>query len=284
MSGCSPPEAAAASQRGERRNIWKVVVLLKRVPDTEAKILINQEGTGIREDGVKFIINPYDEYAVEEGLRLKEKLGGDTSVTVVCLGPAEATEAIRTALAMGADDAVHVCDPALANAGPFTAAAALAEAIGGEGFGIIFCGKQAIDDDQAQVHCILADMLDIPQVNAVSSFELSGDGSSAALGRRIEGGEEKWETALPALISCDKGLNEPRYASLPGIMKAKKKEIRTKTLADLGFSEAPGRGRSRILKWLPLPKSGECRMVTADEPADAVRELVRLLREEAKVI
>ncbi|MDD3643069.1 MAG: electron transfer flavoprotein subunit beta/FixA family protein [Candidatus Krumholzibacteria bacterium] len=262
----------------------KVVVLLKRVPDTEAKILINQEGTGIREDGIKYIINTYDEYAVEEGLRLKEKLGGDTKVTVVCLGPAEATETIRTALAMGADDAVHISDPALAGAGPFTAAAVLAAAIGAGGFDIIFCGKQAIDDDQAQVQCILAEMLDVPQVNAASSFEIGAGGAAAAVGRRIEGGEEKWESSLPVLISCDKGLNEPRYASLPGIMKAKKKEIRTKTLADLGFHEVPNRGRSRIVKWLPLPRSGECRMIEAGEPADAVRELVRLLREEAKVI
>jgi electron transfer flavoprotein beta subunit len=268
----------------ERRNVLKIIVLLKRVPDTEAKILINQEGTGIREDGVKFVINPYDEYAIEEGLLMKEKLGGDSKVTVVCMGPDEATEVIRTALAMGADDAVHICDEALSGPGPFTTASILAKAIGDEGFDIIFCGKQAIDDDMAQVHCILADMLDIPQVSVASAFGLSDDGATASVGRRIEGGDEKWETSLPVIVSCDKGINEPRYASLPGIMKAKKKEIRKKSLADLGFSEAPGGVRSRILKWLPLPKGGECRMVEAEETPDAVRELVRLLREEAKVI
>lgn len=262
----------------------KIVVLLKRVPDTEAKILINQEGTGIREDGVKFIINPYDEYGIEEGLKLKEKIGGDSKVTVVCMGPEESTEVIRTALAMGADDAVHICDPALSDSNPFTIATVLAKAIGDEGYDIIFCGKQGIDDDLAQVQSILAEKLDIPQVNNATSFEIAGDSVSALLGRRIEGGDEKIETSLPVIISCDKGINEPRYASLPGIMKAKKKEIRKKSLADLGFGEEPETGRSRILKWLPLPKGGECRMVEAEEMADAVKELARLLREEAKVI
>ncbi len=104
------------------------------------------------------------------------------------------------------------------------------------------------------------------------------------LQRRIEGGDEKIETSLPVIVSCEKGLNEPRYASLPGIMKAKKKEIRKKTLSDLGFESAPGKGRADILKWLPLPKSGECRMIEAEEMADGVKELVRLLREEAKVL
>lgn len=262
----------------------KIITLLKRVPDTEARILINQAGTGIREEGIKFVINPYDEYAVEEGLQIRERTGGDSTVTVVCLGPEEATEMIRTALAMGADDAVHICDPALVNSEPFTAATVLATAIRENGFDIIFCGKQAIDDDMAQIHSILAEMLDIPQVSVATKFELAGDCGSAVVSRRIEGGDEKIETRLPAIISCEKGLNEPRYASLPGIMKAKRKEIRTKTLADLGFDAAPGGGRSRILRWLPLPKGGECTMVEAEETADAVKELVRLLREEAKII
>ncbi|OQX84684.1 MAG: hypothetical protein B6D63_04010 [Candidatus Latescibacteria bacterium 4484_7] len=262
----------------------KIITLLKRVPDTEARILINQEGTGIREDGLKYVINPYDEYAIEEGLKVREKVGGDSKVTVVTMGPEEATELIRTALAMGADDAVHIVDPLLENAGPFTSAAVLAKVIEEEGFDIIFCGKQAIDDDMAQVQTILAEMLDIPQVNVATEFELSDDGKKAVLSRRIEGGDEKYETALPAIISCEKGLNEPRYASLPGIMKAKKKEIRKKTLADLGFETKPQGGRAEIVRWLPLPKSGECKIVEAEELQDAVKELVRLLREESKVL
>ena len=262
----------------------KIIVLLKRVPDTEAKILINQEGTGIKDDGIKYVINTYDEYAVEEGLRLRDKAGTGSTVTVVCMGPEEAAELIRTALAMGADNAVHVCDKALDRPDPFVAATVLAKAIKDQGFDIIFCGKQAIDDDMGQVHSILADMLDIPQVNVAIEFEMAADAKRSTVRRRIEGGDEKVETSLPAVISCEKGLNEPRYASLPGIMKAKKKEIRKKTLADLGFTGIPGEARSSVVRWVPLPKSSGCTQVRAEETRDAVKELVRLLREEAKII
>jgi len=262
----------------------KIIALLKRVPDTEAKILINPEGTGIKEDGIKFVINPYDEYAVEEALRLKEKTGADGTVTVVCMGPEAATELIRTALAMGADDAVHISDAALAKPDPFLSATVLAKVARDEGFDIIFCGKQAIDDDMAQVHSMMAEILDVPQANVAVGFEISADRGRATIRRRIEGGDERVETSLPAVISCEKGLNDPRYASLPGIMKAKKKEIRRKTLADLGFAGVPGEARSRITRWLPLPKSGGVKMVQAEEARDAARELARLLREEAKVI
>lgn len=256
---------------------------MKRVPDTEAKILINPEGTGIKDEGIKYVINPYDEYGIEQALRVKEKIGSSSTVTVICAGTDEATELLRTALAMGADDAVHICDPALSSGDPFLTAAALAAAISAQGFDVIFCGKQAIDDDMGQVHSIMAEMLGIPQVNVVTGFELSQDGKKAVLRRRIEGGDEVVETELPAVISCEKGLNEPRYASLPGIMKAKKKEIRKKTLADLGMSDVP-KPRSRIVRWLPLPKSSGCRMIQAEEMREAVKELVRALREESKVI
>ena len=262
----------------------KIIALLKRVPDTEAKILINPEGTGIKDDGLKYIINTYDEYAVEEALRLREKVGGDSRVTVVCAGPEEATELIRTALAMGVDDAVHICDKALDRSDPFATAAVLAKAIKDEGFDIIFCGKQAIDDDMGQIHSIVAEMLDIPQVNVATAFEIAADRKKATVRRRIEGGDEKVEAILPAIVSCEKGLNEPRYASLPGIMKAKKKEIRKKTLADLGFGALPSEARSTIVRWVPLPKSTGCTMVQAEEIRAAVQELVRLLREEAKIL
>ena len=261
----------------------KIIALMKRVPDTEARILINQEGTGIKDEGIKYVINTYDEYGIEQALRVKEKVGGESTVTAVSAGPDAASELIRAALAMGVDDAVHIADPALDGGDPFLTAAALAAAVKDHGFDIIFCGKQAIDDDMGQVHAIIAEMLDIPQVNVVTGFELSEGGRRATLRRRIEGGDEKVETSLPAIVSCEKGLNEPRYASLPGIMKAKKKEIRKKTLADLGVAPAGG-ARSAIVRWIPPPKSSGCRMVQAEETRDAVRELVKLLREESKVI
>jgi len=262
----------------------KIIALLKRVPDTEARILINQEGTGIKDDGIKYVINTYDEFAIEEGLRLRDKAGAGSTVTVVCMGSEEATELIRTSLAMGADDAVHICDKALDRSDPFMIAAVLARAIKEQGFDIIFCGKQAIDDDMGQVHSILAEMLDIPQVNVAIAFDLAADAKRAAVRRRVEGGDERVETSLPVVVSCEKGLNEPRYASLPGIMKAKKKEIRKKTLADLGLEGLPGQMRSSIVRWVPLPKSTGCTIVQAEEVRDAVKGLLRLLREEAKII
>lgn len=259
----------------------EIIVLLKRVPDTEAKILINSEGDGIREEGIKYIINTYDEYGIEEGLKLKEKVPGST-VTAVCMGPEESTEVIRTALAMGADKAIHISDPSLEDADPADAAGALAKVIRDNGFDIIFCGKQGIDYDRGQTQAYLAQILDIPQVNVVTGFEISDDNATITLERRIEGGNEKVEARLPALVSCEKGLNEPRYASLPGIMKAKKKEIARITADDIG---AEGIEKDiRILRWLPLPKSGECTIIEGEETSDKVKELARLLREEAKVI
>lgn len=258
-----------------------IIVLLKRVPDTEAKILINSEGDGIREEGIKYIINPYDEYGIEEGLQLKEKVPGST-VTAVCMGPEESTEVIRTALAMGADRAIHISDSGLEDADPAAAADALAKVIRDNGFDIIFCGKQGIDYDRGQTQAYLAQILDIPQVNVVTGFEISDDNATITLERRIEGGNEKVQASLPALVSCEKGLNEPRYASLPGIMKAKKKEIARFTAEEIGVE---GMEKDiRILKWLPLPKSGECKIIEGEETSDKVKELARLLREEAKVI
>lgn len=262
----------------------KIIVLLKRVPDTEAKILINSEGNGIREEGIKYIINPYDEYAVEEGLKLKEQVGGDSEVTVVCVGPEESTEVIRTALAMGADKAVHICDPELDNANPDTIATAIAKVIDDIGCDIVFCGKQGIDYDMAQTQAFLAEKLDIPQVNVAVEFKISDGKDSVSVKRRIEGGDEKMESKTPVLVSCEKGLNEPRYASLPGIMKAKKKEIRKLSLSDLGAGDIQTSKTSSIVSWLPLPKSGECKMVEGEEAAEKAAELARLLREEAKVI
>ena len=262
----------------------KIIVLLKRVPDTEAKILINSKGSGINEEGVKFIINTYDEYAIEEGLKLKETVGGDSTVTVVCMGVEESTEIIRTALAMGADKGIHICDAALEKATPAVIATVLAKAIEDNGFDIIFCGKQGIDYDMAQTQAFLAEKLDIPQVNVIAEFKISEDNKKVFLLRRIEGADEKVEADLPVIISCAKGLNEPRYASLPGIMKAKKKEIKKLTLADLDSSGASEEKKSTIINWLPLPKSGECKIIEGEEPGEKAIELARLLREEAKVL
>lgn len=264
----------------------KIGVLIKQVPDTETKIRIAADGRDIVRDGVKMIMNPYDELAVEQALLIKEKLGGDSTVTVLSLGPAGAGETIRTALAMGADRGVHLRDDAFEGQDSLATARSLAAALRAEAFDVVFTGKMAIDDNAAVVPTAVAEFLDLPHVNLVSSFELSADAKSATVRRRIDGGEEVIDCALPALFSCEKGLNEPRYASLTGIMKAKKKTIEEKNAAALGLAAneigVAGSG-ARLTRLLPLPERGKCKFIEGETP-EAVRQLVQLLRSEAKVV
>ncbi len=260
-----------------------IVALVKCVPDTETKIKIGGDGASIDENGIKWVMNPYDEFAVEEALKLKEQLG-DATVTVVSMGPDRVVETLRTALAMGADNAMHVSDPAFEGGDSQANGKVLAHAIKGLDPKLILCGKQGIDDDAAQTASAIAEALGAGQASVVINLEVNGD--SAVATRRVEGGDEIVEMTLPAVVTCEKGLNEPRYASLPGIMKAKKKEIQKITLADTGLSadEVGAAGASsRIVSYQPLPERPPVKMIEGDVDAQA-KELVRLLREEAKVI
>jgi electron transfer flavoprotein beta subunit len=250
---------------------------VKQVPDTETLIKVKPDGSGIDDTGIKWVMNPYDEFGVEEGLRIKEKFGGE--MTIVSLGPARALESIRTALAMGADKGVHINDPAFDGADAYTTATALAEVIKNIPYDIIFCGQRAIDDDSGQVGAILAELLNIPQVTVVTKIEV--DGNSAKVIRPIEGAQLLIETSLPAVVTAQKGLNEPRYASLPGIMKAKKKPVEVRDAASLGVTVD---AKSRVVKTLPPPARPPGKIVCGDDPAAKAKELARLLREEAKVI
>lgn len=262
------------------------IVCLKQVPDTEAQIRINPQGTGIIDEGIKFIINPYDEFAVEEALRQKEKFGGG-NVTIVSMGPPRAIESIRMALAMGADKAIHLDDPAFEESDAFATAKVLAETIRGLDYDIIFCGRQAIDDDLAQVGPALAEMLGIPQVCLVTKVEISPDKKKARVNRQIVGGEEVVEIPLPAVLTCQKGLNEPRYASLPGIMKAKKKEVKVLKAQDLGIDlNTIGKigSKCRILKMYSPPGRSAGKIITGADASETASKLAKLLREEAKVI
>ncbi|UCD84366.1 MAG: electron transfer flavoprotein subunit beta/FixA family protein, partial [Deltaproteobacteria bacterium] len=241
----------------------------------------------IVEEGIKWVMNPYDEFAVEEALQLKEKFKGDSTVTIVSLGPQRAIEAIRTALAMGADKGVHIDDPALAGSDSFTVAKALAAALKDIPYDIILCGKQAVDDDCAQVPQSLAELLDLPQAMVVEKLEVADDGKKATAYRRIEGGaKEVLELTLPAVIAAEKGLNEPRYASLPGIMKAKSKEVKNLDLAALGMSAGDvgvEGSKGKILKYMLPPEKQPGKKIEG-EPEETAKELVKLLREEAKII
>lgn len=264
----------------------KIVALIKSVPDTEAKIKINADSSGIDEQGVKFVMNPYDEFAVEQALQIKEALKDDTTVTVISLGPDRVVEALRTALAMGADDAIHVSDAAF-DGGDFQAnARVLAEVVRTIEPDLVFGGKQGIDYDSAQTLPALAEYLGMSQALIAVGFELGDDGKSAKVTRRIEGGDETVDLALPAVVSCEKGLNEPRYASLPGIMKAKKKEIRKVALSDVPLEAGQvgaDAAKTRTVGFQPLPERPPVTMIEG-EPGEQAKELVRRLREEAKVI
>ena len=254
-----------------------IVACVKQVPDTETLIKVKPDGSGIDETGIKWVMNPYDEFGVEEALRLKEKFGGE--VTIVSVGPARALETIRTALAMGADTGLHINDPALEGADAYNIAAVLAAAIKGIPHDIIFCGQRAIDDDAGQVGSVLAEFLGIPQVTFVTKLDV--EGASIKVVRPIEGAQLLIESSLPCVVTTQKGLNEPRYASLPGIMKAKKKPVDVKDAAGLGVTVAP---KAKIAKTLPPPARPPGRIICGEEPAEKARELAKLLREEAKVI
>jgi len=264
----------------------KIVALVKSVPDSETKIKIGADGVSIDSAGVKFIMNPYDEFAVEEGLRIKERLKDDTTVVVISLGPDRVVEVLRTALAMGADDAVHVSDPAFEGGDALANARVLAEVIRPLGADLILGGKQGIDSDASQTCAAIAEHLGIPQALIVTEIKLADDRKSVVARRRVEGGDEFVAMPLPAVVTCEKGLNEPRYASLPGIMKAKKKEIRKVTLADLPLQAdqvgAAG-SKSTLLRYHSLPERPPVKMIPGDAATQA-KELVRLLREEAKVV
>lgn len=255
----------------------KIVVCVKQVFDTEAKIAIDAAGK-INKQGVSLIMNPYDEFAVEEALRLKEKNGGD--VTVVSVGGAEGQDVLRQSLAMGCDKAVLV-DPGVEDVDEFTTATILAKAIAGMECDILLAGFRAIDDGSAQVAGRVAELLGVPVVNVVTKLEVA-DGKALAT-REIEGGSEIIEVALPAVFTAQKGLNEPRYPSMKGIMQAKKKPMQKIGLADLGLDAGQVAAKIKAISHF-LPPSRAAGKIVPGEPADAARDLVKALREEAKVI
>jgi electron transfer flavoprotein beta subunit len=258
-----------------------LIVCIKQVPDTAARIKVMPDAKGVDTSDLSYVVNPYDEYGVEEALRIKEKVGGE--VVVLCVGPDRATEAIRTCLAMGADRAVHIKDEALEDTDPFVTAKVLAKAIGGMEYDLVLCGKEAVDDNACFVGAALAEFLGIPQATVVTNLTVSEDAKMITVEREAEGCQEVLEVPLPAVVTAQKGLNEPRYASLPGIMKAKKKEIKVMDAGALGITGEEMEQKVQNLSYA-LPPERTAGKVIPGEPAEAVKELVRLLREEAKAL
>lgn len=258
----------------------KIAVCVKQVPDTEAPIRIRGDGRGIEESGLTFVPNYYDEHAVEEALRIKERAGG--TVTLLTAGPARAAEALRAGLAMGADQAVHIQDPVLEGADHIVIARALAAAIVPLSCDLVLCGKLATDDNAAIVGPAVAEFLGLPQATAVTRLEL-GQGT-ARVHREVEGAVEILDVSLPAVITVERGINEARYPSLPGIMKAKRTPLTVRSLTDLGLASGEiGPSRVELLGLTPPPRRQAGRILEG-EPAAVVKDLVRLLREEAKVL
>ncbi len=258
----------------------KIVVLVKQVPGSEARIRIAGDGRSIDPAEVSFVVNPYDEYALEAGLQLKEKFGGE--LTAVSAGSPKAEEALRTCLALGADRAVLIRDEAMAAAPCSFVAKALAAVLKKLEPDLILCGKVSIDQENSAVGVEVAEFLDLPHVSVVSKLEATAE-NRLRVHREIEGGAEVIDVDLPAVLTANKGLNEPRYASLKGIMAAKKKPLESQDLASLGL-DAGDMGAGASLAALEYPPPRAAGKVLTGESREAVQKLVALLRDEAKVL
>lgn len=261
----------------------KICVCVKQVPDSDATLTINPEQTWINETGVNFEINPYDRYALEEALKIRDT---DTAeVVVLSIGPARAAQALKTCLATGADRAIHLNDEAFQGGDAWSNATALAAAIRPETADLVLCGLLADDDNQTQTAVILAELLGIPHATGVMKMERTATG--VRVERELEGDRrEVIDLPLPALITTQSGINEPRYASIKGIMAAKKKELRSVAPADLGLEPtAVGRAGAKIRFFgLAVPaKTSECEFVSGSVDEIAA-ELVKRIRENSGVL
>ncbi|KIY22178.1 MULTISPECIES: electron transfer flavoprotein subunit beta/FixA family protein [Mesobacillus] len=255
-----------------------IYVLMKRTFDTEEKITLSNGK--INEDGAEFIINPYDEYAIEEAIQVRDAHGGE--VTVLSVGNEETEKQLRTALAMGADKAVLInIEDDVEDGDQFTTAKILAEYLKDKNADLILGGNVAIDGGSGQVAPRVAEQLGIPYVTTITKLEING--TTATITRDVEGDSEVMETSLPVLVTAQQGLNEPRYPSLPGIMKAKKKPLDELELDDLDLDVDDVEAKTKTIE-LYLPPQKEAGKVLQGELADQVKELVSLLHTEAKVI
>ncbi len=258
----------------------EIIVLLKQVPATETMISIAADGKTVNTEDAKLVMNPYDEFAVEEALQIRQKQGGN--VTLISVGGDKAVETLRTGLAMGADKAILIKDPAADNCDGLGIAGILAAALKNIPHDLIIAGQRAVDDDNYLVGPAVAELLDIPSISMVIKADVT-DGAITCT-RTVEGGTVTFEAPLPALFTTQRGLNEPRYASLPGIMKAKKKPIDTRTLADIGIDPASLAPKTGITAMKLPPERSGGKIIGGSSAAEKAAALVKALREEARVI
>ncbi len=277
----------------------KIVVIVRQTPDTEAKIQANASGNGIETSDIKWILNPFDEFAVEEAVQIKEATGAE--LIVLTVGPDRSVEALRTALAMGGDSSIHIKDESFGEMDSYALAKVIASKIKAMGdVDLIFAGKKWIDEESGQVAIQVAEELAIPQATLATRVAVDEGAKKVKVQSEIEGGQRIVEMTFPALITCERGLNEPRYASLPGIMKAKKKPLEEVLIDSINLEETGltqdglGSAGSRIKvdsidipvikRSLNIIKGEKADTVQADEIQKASENLAKLLREEAKIL
>ena len=258
-----------------------IYVFVKKVPDTESRIRIDQDANSIIEEGLSFVINPYDEIAVEEALRLKE--AGEATVTVFSLGSDESIPILKKALAMGAEEAVLLRDDLAESYDGLRTARIFVQALKTKysDYDLLLFGKQSVGADNSQVPAMVAELLGLPQVNVVTKLEIDGNAGTAY--REIEGAVEKVSFSLPAIISAQKGLNEPRYETLKGIMAAKRKDIPVVDVQELGLGGDELISQLELIK-MESPPQREAGKVIEEEPDVAAKKIVEYLRKDAKVI
>jgi electron transfer flavoprotein beta subunit len=255
----------------------KILVCIKQVPDMESKFKVSADGTWYETADLAWRMNEYDEYAVEQAVQLKEQVG-DADLTVLCIGPQRVQETMKKALAMGCDRGVHVADDAVQHKDPFEIASVIAEFARDKGFDLIFTGMQSQDRGSGQVGILVAELLGLPSISTVVDFAYEGGRISAK--RELEGGiKAKVGCATPALVTCQLGLNTPRYPTLPNIMKAKKKELLSVPVAEL--LKVAGKQETAKL-YLPEKKGGG--LVLEGDPGELADKLIQILKEKTGVL
>ncbi len=262
-----------------------IIVLMKQVPDTEAPVEIAESRDRLDTEELKWAINPYDEFALEEALLIKEALG-DVTVTVITVGPDRVAEAIRVAYAMGVDNAIHINDEyepdQFGAVDAYTTSKIIARVLEDTPHDLIIAGNRGVDDDNYQVPAFVAKMRKLPMINLVTRQEIQG--GDIICEQAIDGGTAVVKAALPVLITANKGLNEPRYPAFRAIMMAKKKKVDIRELEDLGMDPGTLGAKVKIRTLEFPPERAEGKRIGGATPADKARELVRLLKEEASVI
>lgn len=260
----------------------KILVIIKRTPDTETEIKLTGDGKAIDTANHKYIINPYDEYAIEEALKLKEA-NSDASVVIATFDTPDAKEVVVKGIAMGADRGLLIDSTDVAGADSLLAAKVMAKMVEKEQPNVVFCGRETIDDGNMDISTMLSELLDWPHVNVVNKLELAGE--SATVEREIEGGQtEVYEVKLPAIFGANKALNQPRYASLPGIMKAKKKPFDITPAAEFLPDAASAGATTEILSFQYPEEKPAGQVFKGEAVGDMVNTLVDKLQKEAKVL